>query len=321
METGTVLALIGIALTVLSIYLMIRKWYPGRVTFIRLSSIALFDTIVKNFPEIQVVFEGNAVQPDLVLLSGALVNSGRKDISPSMTEMPIEIGVPNGFEWLMAKVVSTSPNMEAKLSIESRQRLVVTAGLFRQGEFVRLQALASVPLGEETGRTRQESPSARLEEALTFSHRIADTRDIDIKKLQDIEDLKRTVKRVPRAILYITVLCLTMAILMAYILSWPGLLVYSYKLDDKNAVEVKVNPRTNGTLKLEGTKEWFLVESDIQNFVQRSSGPTGVEPKYSLFDWLTQLLGFPFFLACIWFSYYMRYRQQRKILKMLDMDT
>jgi hypothetical protein len=321
METGTVLALIGIALTILSIYLMMRRRYPGRVTFIRESSIALFDMIVKNFPEIQVVFEGNAVQPDLVLLSGALVNSGRIDISPLVTEMPIEIGLPTGFEWLMAKIVSTSPNLEAEVKVEGGQRLVLTSGLFRQGEFVRFQALAKVPLGEEIGRSSQESLSVRLEKSLTFSHRIADTREIDVKKLQDIEGLKRTVYRGPRAILYITVFLITMSILMAYILSWPAVLVYSYKPDNKNALEVKVNPRTNGTLMLEGTKEWFIAESDVPNFVQKSSGPIGVVQKDSLFDWLTRILGIPLFFTCYWLYYLLLYREQRRILKMLDIHT
>jgi hypothetical protein len=121
--------------------------------------------------------------------------------------------------------------------------------------------------------------------------------------------------------LYITVFLITMSILMAYILSWPAVLVYSYKPDNKNALEVKVNPRTNGTLMLEGTKEWFIAESDVPNFVQKSSGPIGVVQKDSLFDWLTRILGIPLFFTCYWLYYLLLYREQRRILKMLDIHT
>jgi hypothetical protein len=101
MESSTLLGLIGIGISLLfGIWWVftLRHKYRGRITFIREPSIALFDAIVKNLPEMQLLYKGNTVQPDLVLMTGSIVNTGSIDISPEMTEKRIEIAVPPDFE-------------------------------------------------------------------------------------------------------------------------------------------------------------------------------------------------------------------------------
>ena len=59
------------------IYLwFVSRRYPGQISFVLENCIALFDTIVKNFPEISIHYQNSQVSEGLVLLKGYLLNTG-----------------------------------------------------------------------------------------------------------------------------------------------------------------------------------------------------------------------------------------------------
>src|SRR5437773_5069061 len=116
METGNVLGVLGILATVLfgiwAVVLAIKHRYPGRITLVRESCIGLFDAIVKNLPELRVLYNDAPVGKGLVLLKCAFVNSGSKDITAEMTEQRLALNLPTDHRWLAARIVGNSSELK-----------------------------------------------------------------------------------------------------------------------------------------------------------------------------------------------------------------
>ena len=61
MHTSDILAVLGIVATIIfgvwGIIIVIRRRYPGQLTYVKESYIGLFDSIVKNVPELAVLYQ------------------------------------------------------------------------------------------------------------------------------------------------------------------------------------------------------------------------------------------------------------------------
>jgi len=176
MSTQTVVAVLGILATVLfgfwGMYVVIRRRYPGEVTFVVEDCIGLFEPIVKNFPGLAVLYQAEPVSHGLVLLKGTLHNTGHKDIIPEMVGKSITLHVPEDFKWLAAKIVDSSPDVHASVE-EDPTSLRFATGLFRCEEYFRFEALAEVPFSDS-----DQSIERRLLTPLKLSHRIPAARAI-----------------------------------------------------------------------------------------------------------------------------------------------
>jgi len=119
------------------IYLAVRYRYPGKVTMVNEQLIELFDDIGNSLPGLSVTYNNNEVSKNLVLLSAAFVNTGKLDIAPKMIEKPISISLPDGFNWLTAKIIDTSKDLNASVDIDDDGCATFSMGLFRRFEGVR----------------------------------------------------------------------------------------------------------------------------------------------------------------------------------------
>lgn len=265
MTTSTLLTILGIVVTVAlgawGLYLTVAQRYPGRITFVKEGCIGIFDSIVRNLPELSVSYEDKPVSENLVLLKGFLLNTGSKDITPTMAEKSLTIDLPEDFRWLTAKIVSTSPSVRASAQCAA-QRLYFEMGLFRRGEHIRFEALAEVPAQTDRG---DSSLGEILEQALTFHHRIADTRKVDRQELPTTSQRKR---RKYRSILMGTQL-LVLAVLVVFA-TWfdtgRAEIQYSLVRSDSSVVDVTVRPKLNGTLELRGAQDEFREVLPIKSF-------------------------------------------------------
>jgi len=239
MDLSTFLAYLGIAVSALfgvwGIYLTIKQRHVVALTFFKDQSIALFDNIVKNLPELDVLYMKNPVTPNLVLFSGALVNTGRKDISHSMVEKPITAFLPKNFKWLTAKVTKTSDNVSVAIEKKDDQTIEIQTGLLRCGEFVRFQALAEVPLklAAETGIDEL------LAESVVFDHRIEDAKKISKVNLQKEE--------YGRKLLRLTITMSVIGILVTLgiaVLFWYKGFSLSYTIPDGKGQNILVSIKT-----------------------------------------------------------------------------
>jgi len=181
-DFGLILTFVGIILAIFGIYTTLRN-YKGEISFVQEENISLFDSIVKNLPELSIKFNAEPVTPNLNLLKGALLNSGKKDISKLMVEEPIRITLDKGFKWLAAKVVVESKGLEVNTKIVDPNVLEFSIGLMRCQEYFRFQAVLSKPPvkiadRKEIKNIKKNNPIYPLK----FSHRIQDIKNI--KKIE-----------------------------------------------------------------------------------------------------------------------------------------
>ncbi len=347
METSTLLGILGITVSCIfgawGVYLVIKHRYPGRLTYVREQSIALFDSIVKNLPELAVLYKDKPVRPNLVLVKGALVNTGKKDVTPTMVETPIRISMPEGFKWLTAKVISTSKDVKASIQIIDEQTLLVTNGLLRCKEFVQFQVLAEVPVDDGSRKTNEtKKPSfteqirmalsthshsknstieQRLDHALKFSHRIEDTRQINTVELKEDERVKKRMKLF--AIIPIVGLIACIAISsMYYFKAAPSIFVYSFLSDSTHVIPVMIKSLREKEVRLKSLDDSYDVTLSLDEFFARCKDhpSTTVDTSEAKFELTLLFVVYILLPGALLSLRYREYRFKRRLRLLLSQE-
>ena len=161
---------------ILSIYQFKSRRYPGKLTFYEEFAIGLFDSLVKNFPQIAIKYENKNIDAQILLLKAFIINTGSIDIKDSLVQEKLSLRLPPGYTWLNAKVTDMSEGANASVEIINNI-IYFDLGLFKKNEYIRFEALLQIPLGSDSTEGINKS-----EEIFVFNHRIADTNEIERRK-------------------------------------------------------------------------------------------------------------------------------------------
>lgn len=173
MDIWKALTILGAVLTTASFGFGVwafRQRYIAKPFFIVEDVVSLFHEIVQSVPNLSITYKRRKVSEGLVLIKGAFVNLGKKDITPSMAEEHIRLVLPEGSTWVESQISKCSADAAPDPTIIADRELQVDLGLLRSGESRRIEALARVPANL--------TPRAALQFVLRdvqFTHRIADT--------------------------------------------------------------------------------------------------------------------------------------------------
>ncbi len=315
-----ILAIIGIAATVVlglcGIYVAVKRKYPGEITFVQESCLGLFDSIVKNMPELAVHYKGSAVGEGLVLLKGAFLNTGSKDISEAMVEEKVSISLPEEFGWLTAKVVSTSAKVQAQLAMLDRS-VVLETGLFRCREYIRFEALAEVPTKDARDNDGAESIEKKLGKALKINHRIADTQKIKKKDLAPPYSQRRFKRR-----LAVLSVILVMGVVLVTVICFrglPGELRFLIPSGEGQTIEVRTLARADGTLRVKGVQDkTYRKRVPAEEFFKTP----GIVPKivtdpvfkFLMIGTVIMYIGLPLLVGAVIYRVYRRDKKLRQLL-------
>jgi len=253
MSVSTLLTIAGLLLTAVlgiwSIYLAIKRRYAGEITFVQEYALGLFDSMVKNFPDLSIKFKRKPISESLVLLKGYLVNTGSKDITPEMVVEPIRITLPGGYRWLTAKIVESSPSVHASASILDQTHLSFEMGMFRCDEYIRFECVSESPIHGKAGLS-QINAATNFLKSMKFAHRIADTAPIRWSVL--------TSQGKPSELTILMKICVMVILVSAFSLAFG----YSSYKDNRKihyflssngaAFEVNLNPLPDGQIQLKG---------------------------------------------------------------------
>jgi len=316
MQLGHVLTIIGILISlgfgVWGAAVMLRRRYPGQITFVRESCIGLFEAIVKNLPELSVLYKDAPVGEGLVLLKGAFLNTGSKDITDLMIEDDLNICLPEGFRWLTGKIVATSPNIKTTIDVRD-DRLSFDTGLLRCGEYVRFEALAEVPLENAEHRASTRSIGRMLSSALKITHRIADTQKVLTTVLSEVS-FGSSFSWVFGIMLILLVSGGIGYSVYSHFQGWPAKANFIMFADNGNTIEVKIEPRMNGMVRVQGVDDkQFENTLPVKQFFSTE----GLQPKLVR----DRELYFPYFMLLsitiltLLFSIF-AYRRDRKVKRL-----
>lgn len=312
MSSEVLWSVIGISVSVVfglvGIYLTLRSRYSGRITFVDEQTIELFDSVGNTIEKLEVSYDGNLVSDNLVLLNGAFVNSGKSDITPEMVEQPISICLPEGYKWLSGNMVES--NINAQLVIESDSKLSIRTGLFRRNEFVRFHALAQLP-----NSTDNETNGSNLKQALTFSHRITNTSDIDTSELDERTVSKTYLKS--KLTFPLIMLILTLGV-GAYALykGVPHQIVYPIEFKH-GSEQVLVKPLSEDLVRLVSVESDYEQEMSLGEYIRLKKGnPISIERNDYYILWVIglQSLLLGLLVALVLFYYF----KNRKLLKIFN---
>ena len=336
MNTSLLLGIGSIALTavacIIGTWLTIKyRTKPAKITFYRESCIGLFDSIVRNIPELSVTYKDEPVSEQIVLLKGYLINMGSKDIKPDMVEKPLSATLPDGYRWLEAKITDSSPNIKVDVRISEINKLEFNIGLLRPNEYILLELLVKVPSNENNNLRSDDvlSASNKLIYKLIFNHRIADTGQIEHLSL----DLDKNIptgmgltllkeKLRFHGMLFVSLMFFTFAILwLIYGIctidrTGESKLYYEIGLGSGETVTVKIKPRSDGTIEIKGVDNDYQETSTIDVFFSRRD----IHPKIVDYSKTPIIIVFIIFFAIFTFlgiKSLSDYRKERKMVNII----
>lgn len=236
-----------------------KRKYPGEISFIEDRSIRLFDEIVDNIGALSVNYKGAAIDNNIILFKGHLINSGSKDISHEMVDAPLTAYLPNGFKWLEANIVSCSDKLRATVQIESKEKLKFDLGLFKCGEYITFEALLEI----------NDADIKESSEVLTWNHRITDTSRI---KKDYIPDELPRVNSLQTVLLrpFYWLMMLLIIIIYFFILYPEELCSVQFKIaTENNTIFAKIFPKDEGLLTVKGVDNDYESTVTTEEFINR----------------------------------------------------
>jgi hypothetical protein len=287
MTMSDILAVLGILATVLfgiwGLVVVLRRRYPSEISFVREPHLALFETIIKNLPELTAQYDKKPVGPGLVLVRGALLNSGSKDISDPMVEGKLTFSLPERFKWWTAKIVGASPDVKASVAVEER-RLTFSTGLFRCSEFIRFQAIAEVPLTDPDGDGHSDAKITELlNTAIKIEHRIADTRSVAVIDLPSARTGKQRLDRLMELSLVNTAMVIVFCAAVGFSSGGvPAELHFLINSTNMAPMEVSLAAFSDGTVKAKGVTTKYRERLPVKTFFDTYHPTAKVAPSSEL---------------------------------------
>jgi hypothetical protein len=322
MSSSELLGLIGILATIIfgvwGIVIVLRRRYPGEISFVREPYIGLFESIVKNLPELSVQYDDKPIGQGLALIKGALLNSGSKDITETMVEDRLAFNLPEKFRWVKAKIVGASANVRASVAINGNS-MSFSTGLFRCSEYICFQAIVEVPLDEHHDKKTDTSVEEQLDKAISITHRIADTKRVLHVDLLSPRLSKRRVRRYLVMSTFMTVVII-MAVVAVLLIGVPADMHYLIKDKNGSQVEVTLKPRLDGSVRAQGIAHKFREQLPATEFFQKYQ--PAVKVVRSSETTMMAIFGV-FYVLFPWTMCAVAYRERRKnerMRKLLELE-
>jgi hypothetical protein len=154
-----------------------------QLAFYEEDCISLFESIVQSIEGLEVNFEKKPVSRNLVLLKGCVANVGGMDIDKGAIHKPLTFNLPEVFKWLKAKIVSSSPEVNASYHLSSPNELVFEWDLLKPNEYFRFDALVETPM-TQGNNNRRVAPGEALRTNLSLTHRITTLASVETGTLR-----------------------------------------------------------------------------------------------------------------------------------------
>lgn len=250
MDISIILTIIGLLATFvfgfLSIDLFKRTRYPGKVTFVKQSSIGLFDSFVKNFNEISILFENKPIKDNLIYIKGSFINDGDIDIEGEKIEKPICIELPEKYSWTNCQITETTKNLKCDYRIAGENIVELNFGLFRKGEFIQIEALIEA--------SHEISEDDNIFELLKITHRISQTQKIVKTNLLSENQIKKKKGKILQRIWSIALqLFLPLIVSLALVVFFKSAVIKYKSVEHGKVVEYSATPKRDGIVELKNT--------------------------------------------------------------------
>lgn len=317
MDISIILTIIGLLATFifgfLSIDLFKRKRYPGKITFVKQSSIGLFDSFVKNFNEISILFESKPIKDNLIYIKGSFINDGDIDIEGEKIEKPISIELPEKYSWVNCKITDATNNLVCDNEIWNDNIVGVKFGLFRKGEFIQIEALIEA--------SHDVDNDDNIFDLVKFTHRISQTQKIATTNLLSENQLKKKKGKMIERIWSSTIQMLFPIILLILFYVFTKNAEINYRsIEAGNTVEFKAMAKRDGFIELKNLSTNDKTTISIADFQDKSKYLPFIPEKTLLQLLKESWIIIPIWLTIqflLWLISYLEVRKSNKIYRVL----
>ena len=142
------------------------------------TSISLFKAIVKNLDDIEIKFQGNKIDENLILFKGTFFNNGNIDIEKSIIHKPLEIELPANYHWVRHKIIDSSEGLEVN-SQTNNNKLSFEWDLLKEGEYFTFDSLVEYKSKAENNDEYNVDIGKGLIRKMKINHRITNLKKVN----------------------------------------------------------------------------------------------------------------------------------------------
>lgn len=246
MTFSDILAIIGIIITIFfsvwGILIAIRKRYPGRITFVEENAIGLFNSIIKNFPDIKIQYDNKPISEQMVYLKASFINTGSIDLSTKGNSHKLKINLSDDYKWISCKLTDVSKDVICELK-NLENELIFDFDLLRKNEFIQFEAFAEIK--------NTDKPASTFRKSLVFSHRIPNTAKTDKLPYLNEEQINDKRSEFKKNLIFATIFLVLIIAFTSYrYFTKSADLEYKF-IENKKEYNVKISPIDSANIKLE----------------------------------------------------------------------
>jgi len=285
-----------------------------QLAFYEEDCISLFESIVQSIEGIEINYEKKPISQNLVLLKGCVANTGGIDIDRVAIHKPLTFSLPQAFKWLKARIVSSSPEVNARYELPNPNELLFIWDLLKPNEYFRFDALAETPPKKENEKERT-TPKQALRNSLNFSHRITNLSSLEIGRLRSFR---------PDRLKIIQIMSLLVAGLFmigSSFIGWFSTKVVNYQLelDSGQRIVVSAEGKNHNRLLLKEVDGAFKEEINASDLFRKYRATPVVMAKKEAMAQLAVGGFWSIAAGCVLFWYLSSIRRERKRLRMVEL--
>lgn len=241
-----------------------RKVVTSKITLVEYDLLSPYTELVEVFADLDIIFDGEPISPDVSVYRACVVNTARFDIDERRIKAPLSIRLPSSHKWREAVVTASSPDVNAWCVISSDEELELRWELLKTDESFEFYAVVARRATVEE-KADEEISSERLSDKMHFKHRITDL-DREVHK----ERAPRSLKGIQFSdILMILVLGMAIGGIWGGCFSEARAPAIEYYISGTGGEEIQATLAAKGTSSIAVSGDGYREVLDLDSFRER----------------------------------------------------
>lgn len=187
MNSNAMWGIIGVLVAIVIYLLQRKKHYAGRICFSILDVYKTMRAQKDNYSDLSLRYHEFEIEEDVTYVKFVVYNDKSYDYSNENREDPVRIILPENHNWIDARVVGYSNNVQTEVFIDdnTKRELNLIFKLLKGNEFIEIDGLIGSKSGENT---------EKLQNSIKIKHRIPNVASTKKTDYLDLVEYKRALR-------------------------------------------------------------------------------------------------------------------------------
>jgi hypothetical protein len=183
MDENLIYMILGIIATIIVGYYGIKYTSKQKnktsLLYFENSCISLFKSVVRDLDELEIRYKGTTVTENLISYKGTFFNSGNVDIDKNLIHKPLNIILPENYEWKKVKIIDKSEGINISFT-EQPDKLEFSWDILKENEFFTFDSVIEYkPIQNSDSKFENWKITSNLSNKIDFTQRITNLKSID----------------------------------------------------------------------------------------------------------------------------------------------